>query len=660
MKVNRLLIFATCLIVLLILCTTPVLDGDLFWHMAYAKQILQRGSLILDHTTFSWTPTSNRTIYNAWAGQLIFYGLWEKLGPWSVFALRFLCVVLTCCILWRFAAKLKTLPSFGTGIILLLWALASSGAYQTKPEIFSFVFFNHAIGIYFYTKSLSLEKKDPARWYYLMPLLFLFWVNFHGGFILALPFLVLTAVADGLSLRYSPNLSAGKSAFRHQMTAWGLSFLALFLNPYGWRYPLQLFEDYVLGKTPRPDVAWNDAHLSIFSPQAWAGHFIFYFFLSISIWGFLAFRCFQQRKRTGGFDFSLILLPLFYAPLFGLYFRTTFYWPAIFAFSVFYMMRLSETQPDVIRSPARPFRTRLAKNPPGELGGTRRARQSKIVNALSFVLFFGMALEAGWQEVTRPVHGSWFGFGISDINPVQEAQFLKHNPLGPHLYNIFDSGGYLLWRLSPDYKVMTDSRSFPYLDWFQDQYRFSTGEEFGEFLAKYPSADTAVIDLKNEDAWRNFLKASDWQLVFYGPTAAVFVRKARLKGLEVPKPDPHRFARLKNGDTALRVFHFAATTGDLPAAWGILDLLEKGPVSRGDQGRVVAAKSYRAAHQALRKGDYESARVLLEQALSVWEMGDRDHRIRALLRDRHKLRLEKKEKALEKIDQDVARLVAPP
>jgi hypothetical protein len=26
----------------------PILDGDLFWHMAYARQMLERHSLILD------------------------------------------------------------------------------------------------------------------------------------------------------------------------------------------------------------------------------------------------------------------------------------------------------------------------------------------------------------------------------------------------------------------------------------------------------------------------------------------------------------------------------------------------------------------------------------------------------------------------------------
>ncbi len=72
-----------------VVCATPVLDGDLFWHMAYAKQMLRKGTLILDHTEFSWTPTSNRMIYCAWLAELFYYGIWKWLGPWGVFAFRY-------------------------------------------------------------------------------------------------------------------------------------------------------------------------------------------------------------------------------------------------------------------------------------------------------------------------------------------------------------------------------------------------------------------------------------------------------------------------------------------------------------------------------------------------------------------------------------------
>ena len=53
----------------------PVEDGDLFWHMAYGQQMLDRGTLVPDHTLYSWMPTSNHSIYCAWVSELLLLGV---------------------------------------------------------------------------------------------------------------------------------------------------------------------------------------------------------------------------------------------------------------------------------------------------------------------------------------------------------------------------------------------------------------------------------------------------------------------------------------------------------------------------------------------------------------------------------------------------------
>src|ERR1700676_5002708 len=81
----------------------PILDGDLFWHMAYAKQMLARHTLVPDHTAYSWTPASNETIYCAWASELFFNWLWTHLGMSSLFVFRYLCVLAIMTLLWEYA-----------------------------------------------------------------------------------------------------------------------------------------------------------------------------------------------------------------------------------------------------------------------------------------------------------------------------------------------------------------------------------------------------------------------------------------------------------------------------------------------------------------------------------------------------------------------------
>lgn len=69
------------------------------------------------------------------------------------------------------------------------------------------------------------------------------------------------------------------------------------------------------------------------------------------------------------------------------------------------------------------------------------------------LLLGGRASFDAWRN---PQFGAWLGFGIGYINPVPEAEFLASQQLGPRMYNLFDSGGYLLWRLYPQYRVMVD------------------------------------------------------------------------------------------------------------------------------------------------------------------------------------------------------------
>src|SRR5262249_36575573 len=138
------------------------------------------------------------------------------------------------------------------------------------------------------------------------------------------------------------------------------------------------------------------------------------------------------------------------------------------------------------------------------------------------------------------------------------------------LYNLFESGAYLLWRLHPRYLVMTDARSFPYLSWFTDQVRFTYGGIFDDFQARYP-ARLAVIEHRHAACERNVLASPDWRTNFSGPSAAVFVRRGDERPGETADPPPHGgLEHLHNGPTALRVFDFATGAGDLAAAWPVL------------------------------------------------------------------------------------------
>jgi len=146
---------------------------------------------------------------------------------------------------------------------------------------------------------------------------------------------------------------------------------------------------------------------------------------------------------------------------------------------------------------------------------------------------------------------------------------------------------------------------------------------FTEFLEKYP-ATTAVIDLAKRECVRNFLRASDWRVVFYGPTAAVFVQKSVSLPETASRFAPEPFASLRNGVTALRVFEFAAAVGDDATVWRVLRQLETRLRWQVDAVDLRAAVAYREAYQALHAANYAAARDLFNQALRDKTIGDRD------------------------------------
>ena len=613
----------------------PLLDGDLFWHMAYAKQMLARGTLRLDHTAFSWTPTTNRMIYCAWASELLLHALWEHAGAWSLFALRYAVIVAAGLLLWDFARRLKLARWPVTYLVLLIAVLAESAGTIIKPELFSLLFMNLVVWAFFRGKEKARRGESPVRWFYAVPVLVALWVNFHGAFILVAPFLLATAAGEGVQFFAGRATALPARAYRHLLAAWALCAPATLLNPYGWRYPAQLFADYALARTPRPDVAWNAAHRSVFAASAEQSGLSLMHLMTLMLLllaGALLRRA-LLAPRGARADCTALLANAAYLPLFMVYVRSTSFWIPVFGYSFLFVASGSAT----------PERWR------------KWSRAGRAAAAVLVALFAGLAVDGARRQ---PSPRSWLGFGVSYWNPVPEAEFLSASRLEARLINLFDNGGYLLWRLEPRYLVMTDQRSFPYLSWFEEQYRFSNGEIFDEFLAAHP-AETAVIDLAKEPVWRQFLSARDWRLAYYGPTAAVFVRQTVEPERLARDVAPERFRGLRNAGTAFRVFQFACAAGDFRTAWEMETQLATRLNFQASAAELRIARQYREAHRALRTGELPQAATLFRAALNGQPIGDRDRMILTFFAALEKLAPEARTEETATLQTALTKLAAP-
>ena len=163
-----------------------------------------------------------------------------------------------------------------------------------------------------------------------------------------------------------------------------------------------------------------------------------------------------------------------------------------------------------------------------------------------------------------------------------------------------------MWRLFPTYKVMIDPRFFPYKSWFDDLYAFSNGEQFDQFLKKYP-AHTAIIDLNRLSLLKNFLQSKEWRLVFYGPTSAIFVDSSIGDDSYDRGVAPDRFDHLRNAATGFAVFDFALMTGDYATAWKVLNGLNTELSFYADSVTLERANAARDGYHLLEKLDYDAA-----------------------------------------------------
>ncbi len=212
----------------------------------------------------------------------------------------------------------------------------------------------------------------------------------------------------------------------------------------------------------------------------------------------------------------------------------------------------------------------------------------------------------------------------------KEADWLAAHPLDGRLYNIFDSGGYLLWRLHPRYRVMVDSRSFPYLSWFDEQRAFTMGEGTAAFVRRH-RAEVAVIDLAKAGAWRAFLAERDWRPVFVGPTAAIFVRRDDPRAAGIAYASAASLDAIRNGAVALRAFDFATDAGDWASAERLAARIA-GPLACQHDPRVVAAvrAHVEGVRLAREGGRWQDATDALNRGLARKVAGPRDTALLAL------------------------------
>ncbi len=510
----------------------PVRDGDLWWQMAYGRYLIEHRTLVPDHSAFTWTPARTPTIYCAWLSEVFLYLLHAAGGLAALFVFRYACLLVFVLAVWLQARRSGVAGHPLTWLICLLGVLMSQSAAYLKPEIFSYVFMTLAVLTWLRVKE---GGTNAGRICYLLPVLLLLWVNSHGGFIFGVLFLLVVGLGEGLNVLVSPEEAIPKEVRRHFLFALVLSGLVLFATPYGWKYPAYLLTS--LAERPEEYFKVIEAYLSTLDPRVANFHYTSYMALAaLILLGLVAGGA--KRLRP---DWAILLTNVAFALLFTRFLRVTYFWAPVFSLGAVHL---------------------LARRPKGlrPQGRTAAFGFGCVIALLSVLLGARASLDA----VCKPYGPRWFGFGISYQNPVEEAAFIRSYFAGYRLGNDYGSGGYLLWALWPETKVMIDPRQFPFQEWIDRYGAFHSGRGVRAFLRDFPFSVCCVrYECRGLIAW--FLHAPDWRPAFYGPSAVVFVRR----DIPLPQGAPRvgtGMEKIRNITQALFVFDFAARTRDWETA----------------------------------------------------------------------------------------------
>lgn len=588
--------------------THPITDGDVFFHLKYGEYHVQQKTLLMDHSIYSWTPALQYAPYCTWAADIFLYAMYQ-LGGWPLlFTFKYLCMFLPVMATWMIAKKTGMGAHLFTFFVLVIVQLTVATAAYIKPEIISLVFFVSVSFLYFYIK-IDRARKKKSWLFFLYPLVFLLWANIHGVVFFGL--MLLAAIIFGETLNYF--MKSGHAFLRKDMIvliiSGVLSLAATFLNPYGTNLHRSFLKLSTGGMPSRVENAirsYQPLTENITNPTAEQ---------YLECWGIMVILVtilfFANGRKCKDWDFGVFVPNVFLGVLYYLINRTTFYWPAFWAMSLFY------------------FSGKDCLDIPGLIMNAKPLIKYGLIGIVATLSLF-FSIRAMYYDYYVPSRWSYFGLGFNHLQPVQESAFLKKSRIGTKLFNTYNTGSYLLFDLFPSYKVFIDSRYFPYKnDNIFGKYKdIADGRISLEDLESELGFDTALME-HSFPALDDFLVAKNWKPAFYGITGVVFVKNNIDLPSNMQTHDMHRFDDLRNLSNTLDLVRTAQNLNDLESSAYIISIMEK------KMGRLIGyqiAYNYLSLCQegleAYVQGDFGKAFKIFRHI----GFEDRNIRINALLR----------------------------
>jgi hypothetical protein len=451
-----------------------MLDPDTWWHIAVGQRIVDT-HLWPTSDPYSFTAPGMHWIAYEWLGEVAMALASHMGGLLGIAGLQIVLVAIVTVLMYFYAhvrcGNWKA-ACVATGIVLPV----ASVIFTLRPQIFGYIFLLVTL--------ICLERfrQGRSRALWILPPLFLIWVNTHGTFVFGLA-AIAVYFASGLVSFQLGNLVAEPWTGRQRKQLLIISLLcclATLITPYGAEiaaYPVRM-------ATTQP---FNIANISEWQPLTF-GLAIGKYFLTLMLLIFLAHVFFPVK-------YKLHELVIF---LFAVY--------AACVHIRFMLIFLMVLVPIVA--------TFLARWIPAYDQSTDKYALNLVIIALLLV----------WVAKLLPARTE-VANSIAKDYPVAAIQYLRLHPQPTGMFNDYSYGGYLIWQLGPQHKVFIDGRAdlYEYSGVFQDYAHIANLDSNAlSLLGKY-NIQSCLI--KRKTGLATLLAASsDWKQAYADDQSAIFVR----------------------------------------------------------------------------------------------------------------------------------------
>jgi hypothetical protein len=229
--IRRLLILVALYAIPAVMVMRPVLDPDIWWHLRTGQWIIEHGAV--PHTdTFSIYGMGKPWIAYSWLVEVLVYGLYSWFGLIGILLYAVIMSLAVVLAIHHLIAKRE--PRFVVASSLVgLVTIAILPVLSERPWLFTILFFTLTLDAV-----LSLREGTSTKAVWLLPLMYAFWANMHIQFVYGLSLLALACAApigDHLLSRGESGDhagTAGSQGWKQLVALTGACFAATLLTPY--------------------------------------------------------------------------------------------------------------------------------------------------------------------------------------------------------------------------------------------------------------------------------------------------------------------------------------------------------------------------------------------------------------------------------------------